>query len=286
MSRLPVLMNGTLLMTFLFMLADVIMLSLCQNDSIENNILWYNMVLLSTGVMGCVLFYRLFRIAYQQLLAEQERHLQHKLKDQVIHMLEILVPIVERKSNVNRSEIEGICWLMRHTVNLLPGAEVEDWEIRLLALLHYVSRIYWPEYIFDKNTELTDVEYRFIREHSMMAKGFLDKYPSFRQVTDAFTYHHERIDGTGYPGGRREGNISVLAQVLGIAECFIALTTARAYREPLTFTKALEEIRQLSNQAYYPEVVSAFTRALHRIQAKKTSEYQLYFATANHHGIA
>src|SRR5204862_6889724 len=63
---------------------------------------------------------------------------------------------------------------------------------------------------------------------------------SLNQVRPIVRHHHERLDGSGYPDGLRNGQVPLLAQIVGVVDVFDALTTERPYRQPLSHDEAFE----------------------------------------------
>jgi HD-GYP domain-containing protein (c-di-GMP phosphodiesterase class II) len=75
-------------------------------------------------------------------------------------------------------------------------------------------------------------------------------------------YHHERFDGKGYPDQLQEDNIPIIARVTAVADSFDAMTSSRAYRKGLSFSKACDEIIRNSGTQFCPRVVDAFFQSV------------------------
>ena len=85
-------------------------------------------------------------------------------------------------------------------------------------------------------------------------------------ISPAVRSHHERWDGRGYPDRLRADEIPLLGRVIAVAEAFNALTASRGYREPRSFSDAVDTIKAESGRAYDPEVVIAFEKATARAE--------------------
>ena len=179
-----------------------------------------------------------------------------------INLLNTLVPIVERKTQTSSREIEQMSRLMKRMLREFPNENVTDWEIKLLSLMHYVSRIKWPDYVFETNEKLTTFEFQIIQEHCRFGREMFGDDPALARVIDALENHHERYDGSGYPNKRKGENIPILSQMLGLVECYLAMTTARSYREIVTLDEAFKEICAMAGTSYDEHVVRAFASAV------------------------
>lgn len=122
------------------------------------------------------------------------------------------------------------------------------------ALLHDIGKIYINKNILNKKEKLNKDDRCLIELHSQT--GYLDikQYCLNKAVLDIVHHHHERLDGSGYPEKIYGDEISLLTQLVSIADVFDALTSNRIYREKLSYKKAfeiMEEDRGLNQVAIH-----------------------------------
>ncbi len=121
----------------------------------------------------------------------------------------------------------------------LPEAEIE--QISLGALLHDVGKIGIPENVLRKTSNLSDDEWRIMKQHPVIgAEKVLRPNPVLRELIPIVKYHHERIDGKGYPEGLKGDEIPLSARIVAIADTFHALVSDRPYRKGMPLDKACE----------------------------------------------
>ena len=131
-------------------------------------------------------------------------------------------------------------------------------ELSLAAKLHDIGKVGVPEAILNKPGPLTLAETMEVRKHPVIGERILRSIIRNRHVLSAIRGHHERMDGTGYPDGLKGTQIPLLARVIAVTDCFDALTSARAYRAPLSPTQALESLQASAGTHFQPELVRAF----------------------------
>jgi HD-GYP domain-containing protein (c-di-GMP phosphodiesterase class II) len=185
-----------------------------------------------------------------------------KNKRYIFQVLHTLTPIVERKSHTTRNEIEEFRCLMKSLTKYFPHEKITEWEIDLVSLLHYVSRINWPDYMFEKKDTLTRFEYEIIQEHCFMGAELINGFSDLEHIKAAFMHHHERLDGTGYPEQLSGSQISFFSQLIAVTESYVAMTTSRSYRQALSKQEAYQEIYKLKGQAYREDIVNVLADAL------------------------
>ena len=107
------------------------------------------------------------------------------------------------------------------------------------GLLHDVGKTRIPDSIIKKPGKLTTNEYDIIKRHPMEGYQILKNSNLDPAILDAVLMHHERCDGSGYPFGTTQNEISFFAKMVAIADVYDAMTSARIYRGPLCPFKAI-----------------------------------------------
>jgi two-component system, cell cycle response regulator len=137
-------------------------------------------------------------------------------------------------------------------------------EVARAAELHDVGKIAVPDAILDKPGPLDPVEWSFMRRHPLIGERILLAAPALRPVARLVRSSHERWDGGGYPDGLSGNEIPLGARVVAVCDAFHAMTTQRPYRDPVSETDAIEELRRCAGTQFDPMVVSAFCNVLAR----------------------
>jgi len=108
------------------------------------------------------------------------------------------------------------------------------------GFLHDIGKIAVPDRVLLKGGKLDAAESKVMREHPIVGDALCAGLRSLNQVRPIVRHHHERLDGSGYPDGLRNGQVPLLAQIVGVVDVFDALTTERPYRHPLARDDAFE----------------------------------------------
>jgi HD-GYP domain-containing protein (c-di-GMP phosphodiesterase class II) len=112
--------------------------------------------------------------------------------------------------------------------------------------------------LLTKTTPLTEDERRHIQVHSAKAEEVLRPILDDDEVLKYIRHHRERFDGTGYPDGRKGQIIPLGARIIAVTEAFDAMTRTRPYRQALSHTQALSELRRCSGTQFDSNVVTVF----------------------------
>ncbi len=139
----------------------------------------------------------------------------------------------------------------------LSGSEIE--KVNLSGLLHDLGKIGIPDAILDKPGKLSEEEWKVMKQHPIIGYEMLKDIWQFRgDVLDGVLYHHERVDGKGYPFGLRGEEIPFMGRLLAIADGFDAMTSDRPYRAGMSKEKALEVLTEFAGTQWDKELVKAF----------------------------
>jgi putative two-component system response regulator len=102
--------------------------------------------------------------------------------------------------------------------------------LRRGGLVHDLGRVGIPDHILHKAGPLSEEEWVLMKTHPEIGEKICKPLRSFGLVLPIIRHHHERLDGSGYPDGLKNGAIPLTAQVLAMADIFDALTSRRSYR--------------------------------------------------------
>ena len=129
--------------------------------------------------------------------------------------------------------------------------------IRIAALLHDIGKISVPAEILSKPGKLTNNEFNLIKTHSLTGYDILKDIDFPWPIAEVVLQHHERLNGSGYPGGLKGNEILLAARILAVADVFEAMSSHRPYRPALGLDLALHEIEINQGILYDPVVATS-----------------------------
>ena len=139
----------------------------------------------------------------------------------------------------------------------LPENEVE--RISLGALLHDVGKIGIPENVLKKPDKLSDDEWNIMKQHPVIgAEKVLQPNESLRDLIPIVKYHHEHVDGTGYPEHLKGDEIPLSAKIVAVADAFHALVSDRPYRKGLGLETACDILMKGAGSQWDSALVRKF----------------------------
>lgn len=143
--------------------------------------------------------------------------------------------------------------------------------LRMGAYLHDLGKLAIPDSILLKPGTLTDTEWRIMQSHCDIGFGMLENLGFLSQTArNIVRYHHERIDGSGYPFGLTHDEIPLEARLFAVVDVFDALVHSRPYKAAWTHQDALRELRRQAGRTLDAEIVQAFVELVaNRVGARK-----------------
>lgn len=131
------------------------------------------------------------------------------------------------------------------------------------ALLHDIGKIGIRDDVLFKPSSLTMDEYTIMKTHVILGANIISQIPNLRRCLEPILFHHERIDGKGYPHGVSDEDIPFIAKITSVADAYDAMTTNRVYMPARSPEEGLEEVVRFSGTQFDPKVVEAFTEWWH-----------------------
>jgi len=129
--------------------------------------------------------------------------------------------------------------------------------IRMASAIHDIGKISVPAEILCKPANLTDLEFSLVKNHPVFSYEIIKEVESPWPLAEIVYQHHERINGSGYPLGLKNGDILIESRILAVADVVEAMTSYRPYRPALGLDLALAEIEHNAGILYDADAVKA-----------------------------
>ncbi len=167
--------------------------------------------------------------------------------------------IIDARSRYTDGHSTRVATLADGIAAELGFSPVHRARLRRAALLHDLGKLAIPSATLDKAGPLNEQEWQAIREVPQIGADILDRLPAFEDIAAIIATQHERLDGSGYPSARTADTIGLFPQIIGTADMFDALTSARAYRPALPVRQALRILGTMAGGSLSLKIVEALT---------------------------
>ncbi|MCM8759591.1 MAG: HD-GYP domain-containing protein, partial [Candidatus Omnitrophica bacterium] len=202
-------------------------------------------------------------------IALENAKLIQQLHDSYISSIRSLVNSLEAKDSYTKNHSEQVAY---YAVAIgralgLKGEELES--LRNAAYLHDIGKLGIKDEIISKSGSLSEEEFEIIKKHPLITKEILKPLKVKKEEIEACIYHHERIDGTGYPEGLSGDQIPLLARILTVADALSAMISERPYRKKMEMEKALEELKRNSGIQFDKKIVDTLIEIIEGSKERK-----------------
>jgi putative nucleotidyltransferase with HDIG domain len=133
-----------------------------------------------------------------------------------------------------------------------PGLDPDT--VKLVGLVHDIGYLELDDVLLRKEGKLTERQFNIIKTHTECGLHLLKHVDLPKIFLDGIRFHHERLDGSGYPKGLQKGRIPKIARLLGVADFFDAVTSLRPYRPAHNVDAGIKMVEELSGKAFDPEM--------------------------------
>ena len=224
----------------------------------------------TAGIVAVVLlFVPLLASQYMfKLLVREKDHLakQKELSDQYLEMniglAAAMVVLLDSKDEYTAQHSAAVAMYCRDMATALGLPEHVADALHLAGLLHDLGKVGVPDAVLRKTTVLDDEDWVSIREHPEKGAEVLSHLVAYQEVADIVRYHHERLDGSGYPSGIHGESIPELSRILAVADSYHAMTSDRPYHSARSSFEALKELRLVAGNTLDKQYVEALARVL------------------------
>jgi len=173
-------------------------------------------------------------------------------RDDLLLTMSSLLKVKDPYTVDHQRKVERIATAIAERLKL-PNEQLEA--LRIAAIVHDIGKLSIPADILNKPGRLNEIEWALIKNHPGEGYKVLKEIHFGLPVAEIVRQHHERVDGSGYPRGLKDGEIMLEARILAVADVVEAVSSHRPYRPALGLEMALEEIKSGVGTKYDEEVV-------------------------------
>jgi putative nucleotidyltransferase with HDIG domain len=219
-------------------------------------------------LFGSVLLLLIFQYLAIALLRSEDRAA--ALEARSIHLaslqLGVLTTLVETLALRDRMTARHAAAVARYARELAQEVGCDEAEqdlIHTAGLLHDIGKFALPDSILHAEV-LSDQDWAVIRRHPQDGATLVGRLDGYGPVADAILYHHEHVDGSGYPAGLIGNEIPLASRILAVCSTYDTLTARETYRSPMTPQDAIAELRRVAGRQLDAELVTRFVAILER----------------------
>jgi putative two-component system response regulator len=198
----------------------------------------------------------------EQRIKREMEDLTAALRTASLHTVRALSNAIELKDTYTKGHCDRVLeytLMIAGKLELAPGRVTN---IHYASLLHDIGKIGVPARILNKPGPLNDTEWKLIKKHPQDGAKVTMEIDFLQDTSRIILEHHEKIDGSGYPYGKKGDDILLESKIITIADVFDALTSDRAYRKARSHKEALEIIAKGRNRQFDGKLVDIFIREL------------------------
>jgi putative nucleotidyltransferase with HDIG domain len=176
-------------------------------------------------------------------VGRRTRELPAQLASVTVTILADVVRAMEKKDLYLNGHSDRVARIASDVARRMGLEENAVEAVRAAGLLHDLGMVGVSDDVLHKEGKLSDAEYATVKQHPRVGADLLERHDALQPVADYVRHHHERLNGSGYPGGLRGRQIPLGAQILGLAESFVSITESRSFRPAYSPEEALEVLR-------------------------------------------
>lgn len=220
------------------------------------------------ALLGLILVLVLFQYLIAALLRSEDRAEQLDARSRQLATLQlgVLSTLIETLALRDRNTARHAAAVARYARALAVeiGVSEEEQELAHTAgLLHDIGKFVLPDRILHAEI-LSDDDWAMIRRHPQDGATLVGRLDGYGPVADVILYHHERVDGGGYPAGLIGSEIPLASRIIAVCSTYDTLTARETYRSPMTPQDAITELRRVAGRQLDSELVDAFIAMLQR----------------------
>lgn len=161
-------------------------------------------------------------------------------------LAKVIAQIIDFRSRFTSTHSSGVAAVAYELTKISGFSETECMMMEIAGYLHDIGKLAVSNEILEKSGSLNQEELNEMRKHSYFTYVILSQINGFEQIAACAAYHHERLDGNGYPFHIKGKNFTKLARIIAVADIVTAITEDRPYRSGMSGERALDILSEIA----------------------------------------
>ncbi len=213
--------------------------------------------------------------------------------DKLSRLAKFFSYIIDFRSRFTATHSSGVAAVSKELAKTVGFSDIECQMMQVAGYLHDLGKLAVPTEVLEKPDKLTRKEYELIRSHTYFTYSLLQRIRDFSTINKWASFHHERLDGKGYPFHHRADKLPLGSRIMAVADVYTALTEDRPYRKGLEPQEALRIIYQMAeNSAFDLEIVATLSKhkddiedARREAQSSAVDDYRRLYLSDNRFAV-
>jgi HD-GYP domain-containing protein (c-di-GMP phosphodiesterase class II) len=189
---------------------------------------------------------------------------------QTIDVTRLMSRLIDFRSPFTAMHSAGVAASARELATLYGMSEENCLKMEIAGNLHDVGKLRVPNEILEKPGKLTDREFRIIKEHPYYTRLILMNLRGLEDIIAWASYHHEKLNGSGYPFHFAEDRLDIGSQIMAVADIFSAIAEDRPYRKPMSREQAMKVLwENVEKGAISGEIVALLDKNYDRVDTAR-----------------
>jgi HD-GYP domain-containing protein (c-di-GMP phosphodiesterase class II) len=155
--------------------------------------------------------------------------------------------IIDFKSPFTATHTSGVSACAEIISKLFGLTETEIQEMKIAGNLHDLGKLAIPNSILEKPDKLTKEEFDIIKCHTYYSYYVINSISSLKHIAEWAAFHHEKLDGSGYPFHCDENSITICSRIMTVADMFTAMAEDRPYRKGMSKNNIIKILSGMSS---------------------------------------
>jgi len=178
-----------------------------------------------------------------------------------IGSIKMISAAIDEKDPYTRGHSDKVTEYSVAIARNLGLSEDEVYKVQVAAALHDVGKIGINDEILRSPGHLTSEEYELMKQHPLKGAYIMSPVEQLKDMIPGMLYHHERLDGSGYPEGLKEDQLPLMARIISVADTFDAMTSDRPYQEAMDPERVIKYLFDRIDVKYDTRMVAALLKA-------------------------